>query len=305
MPRRSSSPATPHDRAALAAVLDAVPSERPLTAVVHTAGILDDATVENLTAGQLESVLRPKADAAWHLDALTRERGLDLDAFVVFSSLSGLTGTAGQANYAAANAFLDALASYRRAAGLHATSLAWGLWDGTVGMGGTLGDTDLARWARIGVAPLTPEQGLALFDAALATETPLLAPAAMNPAKARTGADGLVPALLRGLVRTRPRRAQRAAWRPGGRRLGTGHRRAAGGRADRRRTRVRTRCGRGGPRPLRHRSGRPGTPLQGARLRLPGRGGAAQPAQHGHRPAPARDRRLRPPLMRPRSPPTC
>ncbi|MEV5343280.1 type I polyketide synthase, partial [Streptomyces sp. NPDC052676] len=149
-----------------------------LTGVVHTAGVLDDATVEGLTDEQLERVLRPKADAAWHLHDLTRD--LDLAAFVLFSSVSGLLGTAGQANYAAANAFLDALAAHRRAQGLPALSLAWGLWDATHGMGGTLGEADLARWSRAGIHPLTPEQGLALFDAALAGDRALRVPAAFD-----------------------------------------------------------------------------------------------------------------------------
>ena len=119
------------DRAQIAALVESVPAEHPLTAVVHTAGVLDDAIVESLTDEQIDRVLRPKADAAWHLHELTKDR--PLDAFVLFSSISGLIGMAGQANYAAANAFLDALAAHRAAAGLPGISLAWGLWDGTTG----------------------------------------------------------------------------------------------------------------------------------------------------------------------------
>ncbi|MER6349025.1 SDR family NAD(P)-dependent oxidoreductase [Streptomyces sp. NPDC001595] len=199
------------DRAQLAELIDRVGPR--LTGVVHTAGVLDDATVESLTDEQLERVLRPKADAAWHLHDLTRD--LDLAAFVVFSSVSGLLGTAGQANYAAANAFLDALAAHRRAHGLAALSLAWGLWDATHGMGGTLGEADLARWSRAGIRPLTPEQGLALFDAALAGDRALRVPAAFDLAALR--AAGTEPAaLLRALVRTRPRRTAAAASAGGG-----------------------------------------------------------------------------------------
>ncbi|MEU8775882.1 type I polyketide synthase [Streptomyces sp. NPDC048606] len=195
------------DRASVAELLAAVDPAHPLTAVVHTAGVLDDSTVESLTPEQVSAVLRPKVDAAWNLHELTE--GLDLAAFVLFSSVSGLTGTAGQANYAAANTWLDALAAHRRASGLAATSLAWGLWDSSHGMGAGLTEADLARWDRAGMTPLTPEQGLALFDAALAGERPLLVPVALNLGRFRTAAE-LPPALYRGLVRTRTRRAAQA-----------------------------------------------------------------------------------------------
>ncbi|MEU3750390.1 type I polyketide synthase, partial [Streptomyces narbonensis] len=196
------------DREGLAQVIAAVPADRPLTAVVHTAGVVDDATVEALTPERLDAVLRPKVDAAWHLHDLTKD--LRLDAFVLFSSVSGIVGTAGQANYAAANTALDALAAHRAATGLAATSLAWGLWDGAYGMGGTLGAGDLARWSRAGIDPLTPEQGLALFDAAVSRDDALLVPAGLRPT-AHRGTDGQPPALWRGLVRARPRRAARTA----------------------------------------------------------------------------------------------
>ncbi|MEU0390628.1 SDR family NAD(P)-dependent oxidoreductase [Streptomyces chartreusis] len=192
------------DRGAVEALLAEVDARHPLTAVVHTAGVLDDATIESLTAERLAAVLRPKVDAARHLHELTRD--LDLSAFVLFSSVSGLTGTAGQANYAAANTYLDALAAHRRASGLPATSLAWGLWGGGHGMGTTLTEADLARWTRAGMTPLTPERGLALFDAALAGEEPLLAPVSLDLARFRSGPE-LPPPLYRGLVRTRARRA--------------------------------------------------------------------------------------------------
>nr|AAP85335.1 type I PKS [Streptomyces griseoruber] len=179
------------DREALAAVLEDVPAPHPLTAVIHTAGVLDDCVVERLTPGRLDAVLRPKADAAWHLHELTRDLGLR--AFVLFSSVSGLIGTAGQANYAAANAFLDALAGHRRRLALPATSLAWGLWAGDGGMAGALGAQDIARFAREGIAPLEPEEALRLFDAALAHEEALLAPVRVDRAalrrRARSGAD--------------------------------------------------------------------------------------------------------------------
>ncbi|ONI87638.1 polyketide synthase [Saccharothrix sp. ALI-22-I] len=191
------------DPAALGALLADIPPAHPLTAVVHTAGVLADATVRSLTAEQIDRVLTPKVDAARLLHELTKD--LPLAAFVLFSSISGVIGTAGQANYAAANTYLDALAAHRRSLGLPATSLAWGLWDGTTGMGGALTEADVARWARLGVVPLTPARGTALFDAALGTDEALLVPARLDLAALR--ADP--PAVARDLVPARPGRAAR------------------------------------------------------------------------------------------------
>ncbi|MFD3946020.1 SDR family NAD(P)-dependent oxidoreductase [Streptomyces sp. NPDC058579] len=191
------------DRDAVADLLAGIDAGHPLSAVVHTAGVLDDATVLSLTADRLAGVLGPKADAARHLHDLTR--GLDLRAFVLFSSVSGLLGTAGQANYAAANAALDALAQHRHVHGLPATSLAWGLWDATHGMGATLTDSEIARWVRAGLPPLTPRQGLALFDEALARGGPLFAPLVLRPSLLAEGSAA--PAVLRDLVAPRARRA--------------------------------------------------------------------------------------------------
>ncbi|MFF4802833.1 type I polyketide synthase [Streptomyces sp. NPDC001351] len=185
------------DRTALADLLATVPADHPLTAVVHAAGVLDDCVVETLDAERLDTVLRPKTDAAWNLHDLTR--ALDLNAFVVFSSIQGLLGGAGQANYAAANTFLDALAHHRRALGLPATSLAWGPW-AEGGMADQLGSADLRRFTRAGIRPLDPEQGLRFLDAALARPEPALVPLALDTAALRA-AGPAAPPLLRGLVR--------------------------------------------------------------------------------------------------------
>ncbi|GAB3449349.1 SDR family NAD(P)-dependent oxidoreductase [Actinophytocola sediminis] len=168
--------------------------DRPLTAVVHTAGVLADGTLTSLTAEQVARVLRAKVDAAWHLHVLTGE----LDAFVLYSSLAGLIGSSGQANYAAANAALDAVARHRRERGLPATSLAWGLWSSDSGMTGHLEDIDHARLARDGLAPIDTEAGLAAFDAAMSLDRPVLAVTPLNLSALRTSDS--VPVLLRGLV---------------------------------------------------------------------------------------------------------
>ncbi|QKW37584.1 SDR family NAD(P)-dependent oxidoreductase [Actinomadura sp. NAK00032] len=168
------------DRDALAALFDGIPAEHPLTAVVHAAGTIDDATVTALDPAQVDRVLTPKVDAAWHLHELTKDK--DLGAFVLFSSLAGTLGSPGQGNYAAANAFLDGLARHRRVLGLPAVSLAWGLWSRASGMTAHLTGTDHHLMARSGLAPLTDDQALGLFDSALALAEaePVLVPANIN-----------------------------------------------------------------------------------------------------------------------------
>ncbi|WP_143070964.1 type I polyketide synthase, partial [Streptomyces malaysiense] len=187
------------DRQSLEELLTTVPPDHPLAAVVHTAGVLDDAVITALTADQLDNALKPKADAAWHLHELTRDS--DLAAFVLFSSAAGTLGSPGQGGYAAANTFLDALAAHRRSMGLPGTSLAWGLWAETSGMTEGLTGTDLARMNRTGVVPLSSEVALAHFDTALAAGRPLLLPVQLSRAALRTQASlGNLPPLLRGLV---------------------------------------------------------------------------------------------------------
>ncbi|MFF9505349.1 beta-ketoacyl synthase N-terminal-like domain-containing protein, partial [Streptomyces sp. NPDC014656] len=156
-------------------------------------------------------VLAPKAIGAHNLHRVSGELGLDLTAFVLFSSVAGTFGTAGQSGYAAANTFLDALAEQRRAQGLPATSLAWGLW-AEGGMESGLGEVDRARLARTGLAAFTPEQGLRLFDLAVAQDTAQLVPIGRldTSALGRRDASAL-PAVLRGLVRRPVRRAAAAA----------------------------------------------------------------------------------------------
>ncbi|GGN39098.1 hypothetical protein GCM10011578_085240 [Streptomyces fuscichromogenes] len=197
------------DRSALAEVLASIPEKAPLTAVLHAAVVLDDGVVMSLTPERLADVLRPKIDAAVHLHELTKD--LDLAAFVLFSSGAGVFGNAGQGNYAAANAFLDAFAEWRRAQGLPAVSLAWGLWAQSVSAGAAahLGEVDHRRMARGGVAGLSAEEGMALFDATLHAPQSVVLPMKLDFAALRAeAADGSVPPLLRRLVRQGRRTAQ-------------------------------------------------------------------------------------------------
>ncbi|MFI0743449.1 SDR family NAD(P)-dependent oxidoreductase, partial [Streptomyces sp. NPDC021100] len=192
------------DRERLAGVLDRIPD---LTAVIHTAGVLDDGVIETLTPDRIDTVLRAKVDAAWNLHRLTADR--DLSAFVLFSSASGTLGGAGQANYAAANAYLDALALHRRTAGLPALSLAWGLWAQDGGMAGGLAAVDRERMARTGIRALAPDEGLAIFDASLGSAHPVLLPLRLDTTALRERAVALPPLYSR-VVRV-PRRGTAAA----------------------------------------------------------------------------------------------
>ncbi|WP_152629653.1 non-ribosomal peptide synthetase/type I polyketide synthase [Haliangium ochraceum] len=188
-------------RQALSALLDSIPAEQPLTAIVHAAGVLDDGVLGTLTNARLQSVLRAKLDSAWHLHALTEH--LELSAFVLFSSLAGVMGTPGQANYAAANAFLDALAHQRRARGLVALSLDWGYWSEHSAMTAHLGEADLQRMASSGILSLSASEGLALFDAALGLSHAAVVAARFDTRALRTLGKAL-PALFRRLVPEAP-----------------------------------------------------------------------------------------------------
>ncbi|QBS39114.1 type I polyketide synthase [Nocardia sp. CS682] len=185
------------DRASLAQLLDGL----PLAGVIHAACVLDDSTLAALTPAQLDAALRPKVDAAHHLHELTADRELSL--FVLFSAAGGLFGTPGQANYAAANAYLDALALRRRALGLPAQSLAWGAWE--VDMHDHMSQADIRRITRAGIRAFSVPEGMACFDAALRLDDPILVPLLLDTDVLRRGPA--VPPLLRGLVRRAPRRA--------------------------------------------------------------------------------------------------
>ncbi|MDQ3789555.1 MAG: beta-ketoacyl reductase, partial [Actinomycetota bacterium] len=171
---------------------------------IHTAGVTDDGVLASLTPDRVDAVLRPKVDAVWNLHELTKDA--DLSAFVLFSSLAGVLGNPGQANYAAANAFLDALAAHRRAAGLPAVSLAWGPWALSAGMAGKLGDVERSRMARSGFLTLSAQEGMARLDAALQSERDTVVPLKLDTS-ALAALGGACPPLFRGMVRTTRRNA--------------------------------------------------------------------------------------------------
>jgi polyketide synthase 12 len=189
------------DRDQTAAVLGTISPEHPLTAVFHAAGVLDDGVIGSLNPTRIDNVFRPKVDAALVLHELTAER--ELGAFVLFSSIVGVMGNAGQASYAAANAFLDALSAHRHASGLPAISLAWGPWGGE-GMAARLSDADRARMRRRGLVPLAPVDGLALLDTALGRPDAMLVPAHLDTSAVATHGEA-APTMLGGMVRTAPR----------------------------------------------------------------------------------------------------
>ena len=166
------------DRDAVAGLVAGLSQRCRLSGVIHAGGVLDDAVITSLSADRVDAVLRAKVDAAWNLHEATCD--LDLSMFVLFSSAAGVVGSPGQGNYAAANAFLDALATHRHAAGLPGTSVAWGLWEQTSTMTGHLDDRDVARMRRGGVAAMTHAQAVELFDAALVVDHPAVVAARLD-----------------------------------------------------------------------------------------------------------------------------
>ena len=261
-------------------LLAGIPVEHPLTAVIHAAGVLDDAVFAAQTPRHLDAVLRPKIDAAWNLHELTASA--DLSAFVLFSSAAGVLGSRGQANYAAANAFLDALAQHRRQHGLPGVAMAWGWWAQATGMTGHLDERDRARMSRSGFIPMSSADGLALFDAALRQARSFVMPAQTRPRRhpVRFGGDGPATDVPWsdpcGTAHRRVCRRSRILLRSSTAARGDEHVRT-GTRTARHRPFARGR--RAGAR-LRRR-GRRGPGVQGTRLRLTGCGGVSESAQIG------------------------
>ncbi|HRI68674.1 MAG TPA: SDR family NAD(P)-dependent oxidoreductase, partial [Polyangium sp.] len=191
----------------VAALIEAIPAAKPLRSVFHLAGVLDDGLVTALTEERLAKAMLPKVAGAWNLHEQTR--GLELSAFVLFSSVAGIIGNAGQANYAAANTFLDALAAYRRKVGLAGQSLAWGFWEQQgLGMTAHLDAADIARLQRQGFAPISVDAGLALLDVASGRPEAALVPIRLDLPRMQKafGEDATIPALFRGLVQPALRR---------------------------------------------------------------------------------------------------
>ncbi|MFD8725119.1 type I polyketide synthase, partial [Streptomyces sp. NPDC059629] len=198
-------------RALLSGLTERSGAKHRLSAVVHAAGLFDAGVIGDIDRERLERVFAAKVTATRLLDELTRELVPDLDAFVVYSSVSAIFLGAGTGSYAAANAYMDGLMARRRADGLPALSLAWGVWEQTAGMAANTDDLARTRLNRRGgLQSMTTAEGMELFDAALHSDRSLLVPAKLDlralRADATTGRE--TPALLRGLVGAR-RKASR------------------------------------------------------------------------------------------------
>ncbi|MFI6824219.1 type I polyketide synthase [Micromonospora sp. NPDC050187] len=174
----------------------------PLRSVFHAAGVLDDGVLHQQSWDRFERVLAPKVTGAWHLHQLTRE--LPLDHFVLFSSIASLLGAPGQGNYAAANAFLDALAHHRHALGLPALSVNWGAW-GDSGMAAGLTDRDQQRWTARGIGIIPPERGMRMLERIMARPVPQVGVVPVDWARyAEQYPLGAARPLLADLVRREP-----------------------------------------------------------------------------------------------------
>jgi len=194
------------DRERLGELIDSIDPAHPLGAVIHAAGVSDGSLLESMSAEQLDRVLAAKVDGAWNLHELSA--GLELSAFVLFSSFAGILGSPGLGNYAAANVFLDALAAHRQAGGLPAGSIAWGTWAREEGMISQLDEADRARAERLGIGILSDEEGLELFDAALLSGRPFAVAARIDPrGLGRLAAIGGLPPILSAIARRSERRA--------------------------------------------------------------------------------------------------
>ncbi|GAA3368398.1 hypothetical protein GCM10020367_06570 [Streptomyces sannanensis] len=187
------------DRDDVTSVMALFDEKRPLRGVVHAAGVLDDGALTALTPERLDTVYLPKVDGLWHLHQLTQD--MELDFFMMFSSIASVMGAPGQGNYAAANAFLDALAHLRRAKGLPATSVAFGPWEGD-GMAAGLSEFDRARFAQLGLDRLAPEEGLELFELAVRSGRALTMAAALDLNRVQHYFEnrGGIPPLFRSLL---------------------------------------------------------------------------------------------------------
>jgi NAD(P)-dependent dehydrogenase (short-subunit alcohol dehydrogenase family) len=194
------------DRDALSRVVSQIPPELPLRGVIHAAGVLDDGVLTEQSAERFERVMRPKAEGAWNLHVLTET--LDLDIFVLFSSIAGTLGSSGQSGYTAANAYLDGLAAYRRAQGLPGVSLAWGAWS-EGGLAAALEPDARARLARQGFGAIPRDLGIQLFEQAITRPEAQLVLAPLDlRAVAKAFGPG-VPALWRSMIRVPPARRER------------------------------------------------------------------------------------------------
>ncbi len=194
------------EREQLQELLDSILPEHPLGMVLHAAAVFDNALVEAMSAEQLDRVLDAKAQAAWNLHELTRES--EPSELIFFSSIAGTFNNPGQGNYAAANAFLDALAQRREIEGLRSRSVAWGPWESeTSGPADSLGEADLARLGRAGFLSISAAQGLELFERVRALAQPWAVAAPLNLTALRALArKGELSPLHTGIVRRAPHR---------------------------------------------------------------------------------------------------